>query len=414
MAIRLRLGPFAEAAADDPLGREYVGWFPRMTEAEAWESGRGMWKLGGRARRERFAFVVGGGNVCAIAEIVDITDRKDRSALVGGLLATGHPVYDAWIGKPDPFANTSRNPVAYEALPEEAPYLKRQCYCGCGEFTTSGDFLPGHDVRALQDRVRLFFGSSAKDFLDWFDTTFADNGAGAAPLYELAELAKRRGDLTGAEDLWNRAAALGSAKAMASLGVLHTIFGKDPQDGEMWYRRGAEAGDVTAMTGLGAMLSARSDIEGESWLIRAADTGSAEAMFTLAEILHSRGDHAEARSWFLRAADAGHVRAMVSLGDLILKRGDEREAVDWYTQAAGHGDTRAMFRLGNYYLKRGSEERARGWFLQAAEHDHPGAMYALGLMRRRAGDQEAAQSWWRRAADLGHHQAIDGLKGLSA
>jgi hypothetical protein len=44
MAIRIRLGDY-ERVTDDVLGREAIGYFPRMTEGEALEAGRGVWRL---------------------------------------------------------------------------------------------------------------------------------------------------------------------------------------------------------------------------------------------------------------------------------------------------------------------------------------------------------------------------------
>ncbi|WP_329047361.1 hypothetical protein OG738_34670 [Amycolatopsis sp. NBC_01488] len=56
--------------------------------------------------------------------------------------------------------------------PEEAQFLHRPCGCGCGE-STDRDFLPGHDVRAMQDRVRSYFGASPMRFIEWVDAKIA-------------------------------------------------------------------------------------------------------------------------------------------------------------------------------------------------------------------------------------------------
>ena len=44
MAIRIALGDY-QTVTDDPLGRDYIGYFPRMTEEETWQAGRGVWKM---------------------------------------------------------------------------------------------------------------------------------------------------------------------------------------------------------------------------------------------------------------------------------------------------------------------------------------------------------------------------------
>ncbi|MGN2642437.1 hypothetical protein ACTD5D_40945 [Nocardia takedensis] len=175
MAVRFRLGYYSPVE-DDPLGRGFTGWFPRMTEEEAWEAGRGVWKANqDRLSKEKFALVIGGGTVHAVAEITGVEDHGDRVALTGAVLAEGHPVRDAIIGYPDPVPNNSQNPVAYCELPEEAPFLHRECGCGCGQVGYR-DFLPGHDVRAIQSRVRTLFAGSALSFLEWVDRMATEHG----------------------------------------------------------------------------------------------------------------------------------------------------------------------------------------------------------------------------------------------
>lgn len=172
MAVRLKLGSY-QPSPGDPLGRSHVGYFPRMTEEEAWEAGRGAWKMNrDKAARERFALITGEGQVRVVAEITGVTvhdtDSGERVALVGHPLAEGHPMRQAYLGTPDPVVNGSQNPIGYCELPEEAEFLMRPCACGCGQ-STDRDFLPGHDVRAIQARVREHFGGSALHFIRWID-----------------------------------------------------------------------------------------------------------------------------------------------------------------------------------------------------------------------------------------------------
>ncbi|GLW91138.1 hypothetical protein [Actinokineospora globicatena] len=178
MALRLKLGNY-ETQYVDALGRTWVGYFPRMTEQEAWESGRGLWKMSSeRAARQRFALIVGEGLVRAVGEITTLsvhsTPTGQRVALEGHVLLEGHPVRDAWVGKPDPVDNGSQNPIGYCELPEEQPFLLRPCACGCGE-DAERDFKPGHDIRAIQARVRDHFGSSPLTFITWIDATLAND-----------------------------------------------------------------------------------------------------------------------------------------------------------------------------------------------------------------------------------------------
>lgn len=175
MAVRFKLGYYSPVT-DDPLQREYVGYFPRMTEEEAWTAGRGVWKANKeRLSREKFALIIGDGQVRAVVEIHGVSVHEDRVAVDGEVLPEGHPVRDAWIGKPDPVVNASQNPVGYCELPQEAQFRERPCGCGCGKIGTR-DFLPGHDVRAFQDRVRNMFAGSALQFFRWVDATAAEHG----------------------------------------------------------------------------------------------------------------------------------------------------------------------------------------------------------------------------------------------
>ncbi|MFD4401546.1 hypothetical protein ACFWPH_02155 [Nocardia sp. NPDC058499] len=107
--------------------------------------------------------------------LAGVAVHGDRVAVDGEVLAEGHPVRDAWIGQPDPVMNASNHPVGYCDLPEEAQFRERPCGCGCGEISTR-DFLPGHDVRAFQDRVRRMFAGSALEFIRWVDRMAGEHG----------------------------------------------------------------------------------------------------------------------------------------------------------------------------------------------------------------------------------------------
>ena len=68
----------------------------------------------------------------------------------------------------DPVNKGSQNPIAHCELAEEAQFRLRQCACGCGE-TGERDFLPGHEIRAIQARIRAHFGGSPLMFIQWLD-----------------------------------------------------------------------------------------------------------------------------------------------------------------------------------------------------------------------------------------------------
>jgi hypothetical protein len=172
-ALVLRLGSYKALESPDPLGRDWTGRFPRMTEDEAYAAGRGAWKLGPRADNETFALIAknnGDRAVLAAIEIDTITpaDADGRRSIVGRVLADGHPVRDAYLHRRDPLDNESRNPVGYVELPEEDQFRLRACACGCGT-ETKRDFAPGHDQKAIHDRIKTHFEGSTLAFIHWMD-----------------------------------------------------------------------------------------------------------------------------------------------------------------------------------------------------------------------------------------------------
>ncbi|WP_178980835.1 hypothetical protein [uncultured Corynebacterium sp.] len=109
--IQIQLGPDREVdPATDPLGRTRIGARPDMTEQQAWEAGRGVWKLRvARAIAEHEVQIIdGSGVILAVAEITGLMKCGDRQALQGTLL-----LGDPRVGQPSPYPAASRNPVSY-------------------------------------------------------------------------------------------------------------------------------------------------------------------------------------------------------------------------------------------------------------------------------------------------------------
>lgn len=51
-----------------------------------------------------------------------------------------------------------------------APTKKTKCKCGCGNTVERGVWLPGHDQRALHQRIHRDHGNVA-NFVDWYDAS---------------------------------------------------------------------------------------------------------------------------------------------------------------------------------------------------------------------------------------------------
>lgn len=108
--LQIRLGAGRPADADDGLGRTMIGWRPGMSEDEAWQAGRGIWKLNAdRAlSQDEVQIISTNGTVLAVAKITGISKHGDRYALEGDLLRG-----DARVGRLTPSPHLSRNPVTY-------------------------------------------------------------------------------------------------------------------------------------------------------------------------------------------------------------------------------------------------------------------------------------------------------------
>lgn len=146
---------------------------PLDTDAQIYEAGRGDWVLGARADRETHALISHRGIVRLAIAIDHLEDAEGgRRAIVGRVLHAGDPVHDVYVGRPSPVTGV-RNPITYFE-PDEGPRL---CRCGCGTELPPGKglFVPGHDQRAVHDRVAKV--GTIVDFLDWFDRVWPDAGA---------------------------------------------------------------------------------------------------------------------------------------------------------------------------------------------------------------------------------------------
>ncbi|GAA4967287.1 hypothetical protein GCM10023238_39020 [Streptomyces heliomycini] len=106
----------------------------------------------------------------------------------------------------------------------------------------------------------------------------------------------------------------------------------------MRQRLAAEAGDVEAMSVLGAMLLRRGDLDGAEPHLRAATAaGDRAAANNLGVLLHQRGYADEGAGWWRIAAVAGSTAAAHALGRHHRERGDEPAAEYWLRQSAAQG-----------------------------------------------------------------------------
>lgn len=114
MAVNFLLAGAREVPVGDPLGRRWVGWKATATDDQLWEVNSGLWTLGERVERERFAALSFDGRIEVVAEITGRArydaDSGSKWALSGGVLRPGDPVHDELKGSPAP---RHRNLVGY-------------------------------------------------------------------------------------------------------------------------------------------------------------------------------------------------------------------------------------------------------------------------------------------------------------
>jgi hypothetical protein len=142
-----------------------------------------------------------------------------------------------------------------------------------------------------------------------------------AQLYADGTAAWRRGDKSGALQLYSRAGNFGEPRAMQKLGEAFERgdgAARSPEEAARWFRRAAEAGDTASMDALGQMYAngrgvPQNDSQAATWFRRAADGHNPAGLYDLAAMYEQgRGvekDVRQAVELYRRAAVAGDARA---------------------------------------------------------------------------------------------------------
>jgi TPR repeat protein len=81
-----------------------------------------------------------------------------------------------------------------------------------------------------------------------------------------------------------------------------------------WLEQAAQAGNLTAGTGLGLALAERGDLEqAATWLLRSAEADDVTAMTPLASVLGALDHPTQAHDWLRRAAEMGDPDALAAM-----------------------------------------------------------------------------------------------------
>lgn len=169
VAINFKLSPRRDVQDPSVWGRTWVGWDDNASEQDLFETNRGVWKLGPRASREKYATFSVEGIVRLVAAVedienVDMLGGGVKQAVVGRVLGSSDPGAIRLLGRS---VDAHRNPVTY--IPDNVAGTARTCGCGCGANVSDGrQFVPGHDQKAIHDRIKRGWGTTL-DFIDWFD-----------------------------------------------------------------------------------------------------------------------------------------------------------------------------------------------------------------------------------------------------
>ncbi|WP_130176571.1 hypothetical protein [Cryobacterium sp. SO1] len=181
MPINLKLSDARPQDVDqDPMSRDWIGWNPALDDQKNYEQNRGIWFIGRRVHKEALATFSHNGRVVIVValdrddpikEIASLDGESSKFAINGTVLAKGNSDYDALFGSP---VDGHRNPVTYAPDPSAGP---KMCACGCGgNIAGNRLFLPGHDQRAIHDRIAREWGTTLR-FIEWFDETFGARDA---------------------------------------------------------------------------------------------------------------------------------------------------------------------------------------------------------------------------------------------
>lgn len=174
MAINFKLAERfdIEDHENDPMGRRWVGWDDNASLDDLFDLNRGVWRIGKRVERERYATFSHNGVIKMVAEIsgtehYSFTDGSPpKTAVVGRVIRDP----DVLAGFRRVTVDTHRNPVTYLPDPDAGP---RVCACGCGSpVVGSRAWHPGHDQRAVHKRITERWGGTL-GFIRWYDATYS-------------------------------------------------------------------------------------------------------------------------------------------------------------------------------------------------------------------------------------------------
>ncbi|WP_072934762.1 dynamin family protein [Schwartzia succinivorans] len=246
------------------------------------------------------------------------------------------------------------------------------------------------------------------------ESTNKNSSLSAEEMYRKAEQYYQRHSFAEAVKWYRKAAEVGNADAMASLGYAYDYgvgVEKDKAEALKRYKEAIKAGcnDATVKKRIKEIESAQSSASGFQNIYQAESTNknsslSAEEMYRKAEQYYQRHSFAEAVKWYRKAAEAGNADAMYHLGYAYeygsgVKK-DKIEAEKWYKKAAGAGSEFAKRRIKGIELEIYSKATEAG---NADAMANRGYVYDYGVGVEK--DKAEALKWYKEAIKAGCNDA---------
>lgn len=166
------------------------------------------------------------------------------------------------------------------------------------------------------DAARALFGRALES---------ADERGATNLAHEIGELLRRRGALADAEPLLRRASEAGHPRARSALARLLVADRRFEQAEELLRQAADSQGDTAALPLLGDVLVRRVD-PGADLVHLFAHGDPAALIHTYASHLPNSAELAEAEQCYRRASEAGENSALVGLGHLLMGTGRSAEA----------------------------------------------------------------------------------------
>ena len=159
-------------------------------------------------------------------------------------------------------------------------------------------------------------------------------------------------------ELYKASAQLGYVGAMKTMGYEY-LYGDngiphDSNEGIMWLKKAAEAGDIESMINLAKEYQKGENIgknlmNFKKWLLKAADLGSKDAYYYLGKQQEDEGDIYSAIKFYEAGEEWNTLGNLFLVGKKVPK--DNEKGIYYYEKAIANGNISAMKDLGELFLK---------------------------------------------------------------